>query len=155
MRSKLIALIFIMALTALFTFCHAQEKAVPNKATEPAYRYDTPGVTLEGKLMARRVYGPPGYGETPAKDSRDTILILKLVQPITTRPLADVTPKNNPNSESFEHVREVQLFLSRDRQSDSKKMIGRVVVASGQLNVRVAPADYTDVWMDVKALRLK
>ncbi len=56
--------------------CAAQQKTASGSSS--SYRYDTPGIRLEGILTERKVYGPPGYGETPAKDECNTILVLKL-----------------------------------------------------------------------------
>ncbi len=106
-------------------------------------------------MIQRKVYGPPGYGETPAQDERDTILILRLLHPITVEPVPGVIAENNPNAESFRGVREVQLFVPRNATSNAKEMLGKLVVVGGTLNEHVAPSDYTDVWMNVKDLHLK
>lgn len=106
-------------------------------------------------MTQRRVYGPPGFGETPDRDQRDTILMLKLPRPITVRPSTGVASKGDPNLDIFRHVHEVQLFFPRDLQFDAEKMVGNVVIVSGTLNERVAPSDYTDVWMDITALKPK
>src|SRR5215471_16076754 len=45
---------------------------------QSSYRYDTAGITLHGTLIERRILRPPGSGDSPAKDARETILILKL-----------------------------------------------------------------------------
>ncbi len=135
--------------------CQAKQRPVSDTAHEPVFIYDATGVRLEGRLERRNVYGPPGYGETPAQDERDTILILKLLHPITVEPAAGVVPKDNPNAETFKHVREVQLFVQHAASSDADKMVGRLVVASGVLNEHVAPSDHTDVWMAVKTLSPK
>jgi hypothetical protein len=121
-------------------------------AQEPGYRYDTAGVQLQGTLVRRQVYGPPGFGETPAQDERGAILVLKLSQPITVRPASQVVEKDNPNADVFKNVREVQLFIPRNAEHGVDKLVGRVVLASGVLHEHVAPAEYTDVWMDVKTI---
>jgi hypothetical protein len=60
--------------------------------------------------------------------------------------------KDNPNAATFKHVREVQIFISRELASDANVLLGKLVTASGVLNEAVAPSQYTDVWMDVKAI---
>jgi hypothetical protein len=132
--------------------CIAQQKTATETAHEQSYKYDTAGVRLEGRLIERKVYGPPGYGETPAQDERDTILILKVLHPITVEPIPGAVAKSNPNAESFRHVREVQLFVPPSAAPDADKMVGRLIVACGVLNEHVAPSDHTDVWMAVKTL---
>jgi energy-converting hydrogenase Eha subunit A len=49
--------------------CVAQQKPVTASEHETSYIYDTPGINLEGTLIQRKVFGPPGYGETDANDS--------------------------------------------------------------------------------------
>jgi hypothetical protein len=61
---------------------HAQQKTGTG-IEEAVYKCDTPGIRLEGTLIARMFYGPPGFGETPAKDLHDRVLVLKLAKPIT------------------------------------------------------------------------
>jgi hypothetical protein len=123
-------------------------------AQEPSYKYDTAGVQLRGTLTRRSVYGPPGYGETPSQDERTTILVLKLSQPITVKPGSQVIEKDNPNTDTFKNVREVQLFLPRNAGHGVDQLIGKDVLASGVLNEHVVPAEYTDVCMAVKAISL-
>lgn len=142
-------------LTVSMELCYAQQKSANATAGEASYRYETPGIQLEGRLIKRKVFGPPGYGETPARDERDTIFILKLPHPITVEPLPGVVAKSDPNAETFKHVLEVQLFVAHDMASDAEKMVGKLVAATGVLNEHVAPSDYTDVWMAVKAINPK
>jgi hypothetical protein len=132
--------------------CDAQQKMGKGTVREPRDEYDTPGVQLEGKLEKRKVYGPPGYGETPAQDERSIIIILKLLHPITVGPVSVAAARNNPNAETFKHVHEIQLFIPRESTSDVDRMVGGMVVASGVLNQHVAPSNYTDVWMAVKTV---
>ena len=63
---------------------------------QSSYRYDTAGITLHGTLIERRVHRPQGHGETPAQDAHETILILKLPQPIIS---ANVQTENTTHSE--------------------------------------------------------
>jgi hypothetical protein len=111
-------------------------------------------VQLQGTLVRRHVYGPPGFGESPAKDERNTILALKLSQPITVQPTSQVVEKGNPNADTFKDVREVQLLIPRNAEHGVDKLVGKIVLASGVLNEHVVPADYTGVWMDVKTINL-
>jgi len=127
-----------------------------HKTTEAhRYSYDKGGVQLEGTLTERTVYGPPGFGETPAKDIRERILILKLAHPITVEPLADAKAKNSPSLDTARNVRDVQLFVGRTQTAEAHKLIGTKIVAIGTLNEAVAPSQYTKVWMDVKSFSPK
>jgi hypothetical protein len=134
--------------------CVAQQKAGTGSVPEASYKYDTPGVQLEGTLIERKVYGPPGYGETPAKDLRTSIFVLKLRQPITAEPIPPVA-KDNPNGDTFKHVREVQLFVNSSQTADARKLVGHTVAATGTLNESITASQYTKVWLDVKTLEPK
>lgn len=134
--------------------CVAQQKTA-RSSTQAGYKYDTAGAVIEGTLTEREVYGPPGYGETPSKDERRSIFVLKLSQPIAVSPLANTTEKNSANLDAVRNIHEVQLFVSRLQAADVRKLIGRIVVAVGTLNEAVAPSQYTKVWLDVQSLDSK
>jgi hypothetical protein len=121
----------------------------------PSYQYDTAGIRLEGTLMERKVYGPPGYGETPAKDERDTILILKLSHPISVEPTANAEANGSASLDPEKSIHEVQLFVDRSQTAEARKLLGKVVVAVGTLNEAAAPSQYTKVWLDTKTLNPK
>jgi hypothetical protein len=119
---------------------------------QPSYRYDTAGITLQGTLIERKVYGPPGYGETPAQDAHETILILKLRRPISVEPAANADGSGTPNLDPVNNVREVQLFISRSQAADPRKFLGATVIATGTLNESITASQRTKVWLDVKAI---
>jgi len=133
--------------------CTAQ-KGTPSGTAVP-YRYDTAGVRLEGTLIERKVYGPPGYGETPDKDERDTILVLKLSIPITVQPTANAEASGSASLDMVKDVNEVQIYLPRPRVRDARKLLGKVVVAVGTLNEAAAPSQYTKVWLDTQTLNAR
>ena len=109
---------------------------------ESHYKCDTPGVQLEGLLTARTFYGPPGFGETPAKDAREKTLILKLVKPITVDPIENVEANKGSWWGDFPHLREVQLFISpQEKATDARKLVGKQVVAVGMLREGDAPSE--------------
>ena len=145
----------IVAVTISLAFAGNSSRQQRGADPESVYNYGVAATQLEGNLVKRKVFGPPGYGETPAKDERNTILILKLLRPISVKPTAGSVAKNNPNSEAFQHVREIQLFIPRQKRTEAERMVGKIVLVSGMLNEHVAPSSYTDVWMDVKAITLK
>ncbi|HZU33736.1 MAG TPA: hypothetical protein VFB79_21660 [Candidatus Angelobacter sp.] len=91
----------------------AQQKSVTASQSEPRYEYDTAGMRMEGTLVERRVYGPPDYGETPAKDAKERILILKLAHAISVEPTADAQANGSVNLDPARHIQELQLFISR------------------------------------------
>ena len=117
-----------------------------------SYRYDTAGITLHGSLIERKVYGPPGYGETPAKDARETILILKLPQPMSVEPAANAEANGSPNLDPAKNVREVRLHMSRSQAVDARRLLGRKVTATGTLKESITAVQRTKVWLVVNSL---
>ena len=120
---------------------------------QSSYRYDTAGITLHGTLIERKVYGPPGYGEAPAKDVHDTILILKLPQPMSVEPVANAEASGSPNLDPAKNVREVRLHMSPPQAVDARKLLGRKVTATGTLKESITAVQRTKVWLDVKSLK--
>ena len=133
--------------------CMAQKDAPAG--TVVSYRYDTAGVRLEGTLTERKEYGPPGYGETPSKDERDTILVLKLSSPISVQPTANAEASGSASLDPVKDVHEVQLFIPKPRIADARKLLGKIVVAVGTLNEAAAPSQYTKVWLDTQSVNSK
>jgi hypothetical protein len=119
---------------------------------EAHYNYDTAGIELHGMLIERNVYGPPGYGETPAKDARERILILKLSTTISVEPTANAEANGSANLDAVKNVQEVQLFVPRSQAMNVRKLVGRMVTAKGTLNESLTASQRTKVWLDVKTV---
>jgi hypothetical protein len=127
--------------------------AQQNTPEELHYKCDADGVQLEGMLTARTFYGPPGFGETPSKDTREKALILKLARPITVDPIADVKVNNGSCWGGFPHLAAVQLFISPEMKlAAARKLLGKEVVAAGTLREGAAPSEHTKVIMEVKTI---
>lgn len=133
--------------------CSAQKVSPAGAAA--SYRYDTAGVRLEGTLTERKEYGPPGYGETPSKDERTTILVLKLSSPISVQPTANAEASGSASLDPVKDVRELQLYIPKPQVADARKLLGKVVVAVGTLNEAAAPSQYTKVWLDTQTVNAK
>jgi hypothetical protein len=113
-----------------------------------------PIVALEGTIKSRRVWGPPGFGETPKQDSRTTIYVLKLKKPRTAAGLSLRTPSSQePGKKYFE----VQLFCDSVKFSRCaaavRSSIGHEVTASGRVDYAAEPADYVPITMEVLAIQ--
>jgi len=132
--------------------CVVQQKNTRRPEHEAIYKYETPGVQLEGTLIKRKVYGPPGYGETPAKDVRATILVLKLSHGISVKPAVNAEATGSASLDTAKNIREVQLFINTSQKMDARKLVGRVVTATGTLNESITASQYTKVYLDVKTL---
>jgi hypothetical protein len=153
---RLAARIFLAAsLAALPNLCVGQDKPASPVQSEARYHYDTAGVQLDGTVTERKVYGPPGYGETPAWDERSTILVLKLPRGIAVEPVPDAIEKRSTSLDSASNVREVQLFISSSGPKDARNLVGKRVAATGTLNEAITASQYTKVWMYVQALTAK
>lgn len=135
--------------------CVAAQRTVTSRDRESSYKCDTDGVKLEGTLIERMFYGPPGFGETSAKDLRDKVLVLRLTKRITVEPIENAKAKNSTSLNTIRHVRELQLFFLDHQSAEPRKLIGKAVVVVGTLSEAVAPRQYTDVIMDVKTAKLK
>jgi hypothetical protein len=135
--------------------CLSQQEHVTATEHETTYKYDTPGIKLDGTLIERKVYGPPGYGETPAKDAWNTIFILKLPHGISVEPAVNAEASGSANLDSAPNVREVQLFIARAQVAAAQKLIGHLISADGTLNESLTASQYTKVWLDVKTLFAK
>jgi len=127
----------------------AQERSGPGATLT---YYDTPKVQIEGVLVRRKIYGPPGYGETPTKDIRATILVLKLSHPISVEPTPTAKATDTPDLDAVKNIREVQLFISPSKGIAPQKFIGRVVAIGGALHESITASQYTKVWLDVEKL---
>ena len=134
------SVLFLLALTG---------SAVGQKSS---YRYDTAGITLHGILIERKVYGPSGYGKIPARDANDTILVLKLPQPISVEPAANAEASGSPNLDTAKNVREVQLYMRRPQAVEARKLLRRKVSAIGTLKESITAVQRRKVWLDVRSL---
>lgn len=105
--------------------------------------------------MERKVYGPPGYGETPAQDAHTTILVLKLPHPISVEPVPNADASKTANLDPAKNVQEVQLFVSQSRAADARKLVGQMITATGTLNESITASQYTKVWLQVNTLEPK
>lgn len=149
--SFFIALVVFVSMGA----CVPQRAPANRAEREPTYKCDTEGVHLAGTLIERTFYGPPGFGETPAKDFKDKVFVLKLGKPITVEPVVGAEEKNSANLDTVRHVRQLQLFLTRSQAAEARKLLGKAVVAVGILNEAIAPRQYTNVTMDVTTVTAK
>jgi hypothetical protein len=134
----------------------SQRKSVITSLNEPIYSYDTPGITLRGKLIQRTFYGPPGFGETPAIDKRDTVFVLNLAQPITVEPTPDAAARGSVDLDVRRHLKQIQLFIFPiGRMVEARKMLGKKVIVIGTLSDAIAPGQHTGATMDVDKLKIE
>jgi hypothetical protein len=132
--------------------CFAQEKA---SDSQQHYKCDSPGIQLEGMLAQRTFYGPPGFGETPAKDARETVLILKLAKPITVDSVQNTKGDEGSCWGVYPNLKQIQVFIHQQDKPGTSKLVGKTVVAVGKLHEGDAPSEHTKVVMDVERIESK
>src|SRR6478736_2094703 len=96
-------LVFILSCICLASF--QNPKSVQQKP-QPTYKFEPAVSTLTGTLKAEVFYGPPGYGETPKTDKKETAYILHLTKPITV--IADPADEVGLNR-TTKNVTKIQL----------------------------------------------
>ena len=109
--------------------------------------YQPAVVELKGTLSVRRYYGPPNYGENPKTDSKETMFILTLSQPVNVRGNTD--PKAGLEKNSVKNIRRIQLVLT----IPYKGLIGKRVLVKGTLFHAFTGHHHTDVLMDVSFIK--
>lgn len=140
-------------LTAPMSYAGTQ-RAEPGRRGKAHLRCDTPGVQLSGTLTTRTFFGPPGFGETPTKDARERVLILRLPVPITVDPADKLDPRKGSCWGAVPHLAAVQLFIFPEKKlASARKLIGKEVIASGTLREGDAPSEHTKIIMEVRTLR--
>lgn len=109
-------------------------------------------VNLRGTVSERREWGPPGWGETPARDTHVLIYVLRLSTPATRQQLlADAAP---PVTDEI--YTEVQLVCD-DRSAAGcsravRAMRGREVVVLGHADTAVYPKNRLPIVVTVQSV---
>jgi hypothetical protein len=135
-------------------FGGGQEKRATMQAEEQTFRCHEPGVRLEGKLVRRWFYGPPGFGETPKRDARDEVFVLKLTSPI--RVVAPPNPARDETcSDLLPHVAQVQVWAFQEHQREIRDKVGRIVSITGTLDEDPAPGAHVSVQITPESIRAK
>jgi hypothetical protein len=112
--------------------------------------YEPAQVQLSGKVSRKEAYGPPGYGEDPAHDKRESYLVLALTAPICV----NADPKSPVNNESETDVREVQLVYPSGH-SLQRAWLNRNISVSGTLFHQLTGHHRTKVLITVSETRLQ
>ena len=134
-------------------FAHAAP--VIADALEPSVgclSYDDPSVTLSGTAFSRIYLGPPGYGETPAQDTREPALLLLLDAPICVKASPHPELDNNSGESNLILVQLAAVHVSPDVLW---KADGRRVSVRGSLYHALTGHHRTPVLMDVYSMELK
>ena len=115
--------------------------------------YEPVIVQLTGVVKLERHFGPPGFGASPETDAVRSIPVLILDSPVNV--VGDPPgprPRGQVNSDNFSNVTHMQMIFE-DTGTDVMALAGKRVMARGTLFEKVSGGNYTDVLMQVLALR--
>jgi hypothetical protein len=110
--------------------------AVPTVATAQAshptifstcLRYEPDTARVTGKLTRRIFYGPPGFGEDPKNDARETGFYLELLSPLCMYGSDDINVAKTD-------VRLIQILLDQHGYERLRPSIDRVIILRGTLS---------------------
>jgi hypothetical protein len=123
-----------------FGTAHAQSKVL---TPPPATRHDN--VSVQGILQYGEFFGPPGYGEHPAADSKEYSFYLQLP--------ATVTDQNPDLPLGLDFEKPNELFLQVRTTSSAmtaklRRLIGKKVKATGSLEPSAIGHDRTGIIMN-------
>jgi hypothetical protein len=138
----------------LASFADGQDKQVSAQPQEPRLRCHDRGIRLEGTLVRRWFYGPPGFGETPKRDARDEVFVLQLAHPITVLAPPDPT-KDETCADKLAHVTKVQVWAFQEHQTEIREKTGKAVAITGTLDEDPAPGAHINVQITPESIEVK
>ena len=112
----------------MLAFLLAAALHIASAQPAPCLRYGPDTVAVTGRLERRTFFGPPGYGEDPRRDARETGYYLALAAPVCTVAGADAEFDDAKTG-----VRRVQLLLDAAGYRRLRPSLGRVVTLRGTL----------------------
>lgn len=114
------------------------------------YGYDPAVATISGTLTEKQFYGRPNYGETPDKDEKVTVFILKPDYPVNV-----LAAPNQPDSETADktirNITGIQAYSTNKNEVLSKKLNQKVTL-KGVLFIGRSGGHYTKVVMEVRKI---
>lgn len=131
------------SLICLLAFLYIASYSV--EAQRRQLNYEPQKVTLTGKLVYRTFYGPPGYGESPKTDSRETQPILILDSPV------DVIASQYDSAERG--VKLVTLVVMDFKANPVRPLLGTRVKVEGTLFHAITGHHHTKVLMTVSYIK--
>ena len=109
--------------------------------------YFEPNISvIEGTLITRMHYGPPGYGENPNTDEKEYPFILQLDNPIKV-----ITGEDDNFNSDISHASEIQLVLNPNKVDieSVKQYKNKHIKVKGTLFSAWSGHHHTEVLMDV------
>ncbi len=133
---------------SVFILIAAGAPATPGVA-DTCYHYRPAPVSLTGRLVQRRLPGPPHYDSFVRGDRPEVVDFLILDAPICT--IADY--KDSPNTDAFQGQDTIQVRRAESTWRDVRRLTGRHVVVTGTLSEWALGPDRTPVVMDPTEVR--
>lgn len=124
---------------------HAVSPLRQDSSGRPCVGLDPAGSVLRGALRLEVYLGPPGYGETPAQDERDTVTVLALPTPL--RVCGDTAATNAVERTGSMELRRFQLVgVPKEIWAN----VNDTVTAYGVLRLRERGWHFTPIvfWVD-------
>jgi hypothetical protein len=115
-------------------------------ASAACLHYDGNPVVLTGVVIERTFYGPPGYGESPKEDTRETQALLRLDVPLCV----DATDPGVIYDRA-DNQHEITLLPN---WKHIEPYLGRRVEVTGTLSGALTGHHHTDVLMTVKRIKV-
>ncbi len=114
------------------------------------YRFEPAVSVISGTIVIKQFYGAPNYGETPEKDEKVGVYILKPDYPVNV--FADLDPKDPETADkTITNITEIQVY-SPDKKIDLKNYEGKRIQLNGLLFTGRSGHHYTNVLMEVKKI---
>ncbi len=118
-----------------------------SKTGKNEYRYEPLVSEISGTLTEKMFYGRPNYGETPEKDEKIMVLVLKPDYPINV--LADSKQDPEISDKTIHGITEIQVYTNY-KKFDLKNLKNKKVKLQGLLQARRTGEQFTKVLLEVK-----
>ena len=116
---------------------------------DSCYHYRPAAVSLTGRLIQRRMPGPPHYDSFARGDRPEMVDFLILDAPLCTIP----DYKDSPNSDGFQAQDTIQVRRAGSTWQDVRRLTGRRVLVTGTLSEWALGPDRTPVVIDPTQVR--
>ncbi|MDR2145503.1 MAG: DUF4431 domain-containing protein [Tannerella sp.] len=119
------------------------------KTRPGVYRYEPEISVISGTLTKKQFYGAPNYGETPEKDEKVWVYVLKTDKAISVYGNPDEDPETADQT-----VKDLDLIqtYSLDKKMDLKKYEGKKIKIEGVFQPAINGHHYTPVILEVKKI---
>jgi hypothetical protein len=139
-----------MLLHAWFVILIATGARATPAVSDSCYHYRPAPVSLTGRVVQRRMPGPPHYDSFARGDRPEMVDFLILDAPICT--IADYN--DSPNSDAFQGQDTIQVRRTGSTWQEVHRLTGRRVVVTGTLAEWALGPDRTPVVIDPTGVRL-